>query len=277
MSATGFSTTTATSPIGPLLRDWRSARRLSQLALALEAGVSARHLSCVENGKAQPSRALLDRLADALALPLRERNAMLLAGGYAPAFPETPLQGAGMAPMRQAIDGILRQQEPYPAFLLDRHWNILLANAAAARVTRHVMGGRESRHTNMVRMVFDPDDLRPSIANWEEIAADLVRHLHRVIAVAPTDTIARGLLAEALAQPGVPSHWRSRDSDRLPSPVLSTVLRREDEEFRFFSTITTFGTPRDVTLDELHIECSFPLDEATAERCRRLAAASREG
>lgn len=259
--------------LGLLLRDWRAARRLSQLALAVDAGVSTRHLSCVETGKARPSRELLDRLADALELPLRERNAMLLAAGFAPHYPETGLAGPALAQMRRAIECVLQQQEPYPAFLLDRHWNIAMANGAAARVNRFVLG-RDSRHANMVRAAFDPDDLRQAIANWEEVAGELVRHLHREVALSPSDATARALLAEALAQPGVPRHWHRREQASAPSPLLTTVLRRGADELRFFSTITTFGTPRDVTLEELHIECCFPMDGATAEICRRLSDAS---
>ena len=257
--------------VGHLLREWRAARRLSQLDLALEAGTSARHLSCVETGKAKPSREMVARLADALEMSLRERNALLLAAGFAPRYAESSLEAPDLAGVRRAIELILAQQEPYPAFLLNRRWDLLGANGAAARVNRFVLGGRDSQHDNMVRAVFDPDDLRPCIANWPEVAGDLVRHLHDSIAASPGDGAARALLAEALAYPGVPARWRMRDVDSAPSPLLTTVLRGGGRDLRFFSTITTFGTPRDVTLDELHIECCFPADEATAAFCRELA------
>lgn len=258
--------------MGTLLREWRAARRLSQQNLALDSGISPRHLSCVETGKAQPSRDLVLRLADALAVPLRERNALLVAAGYAPSYPETGLAAPELARMRQAVDCILTQQEPYPAFLLDRHWNILQANQAAMRVNAFVMRGRPNRHSNMLRQFFDPDDLRPAVANWEEVAGELIRHLHQAIAASPADAQARALLAEVLAYPGVPAHWRRRDIGAAPSPLLTTELQCGDEVLRFFSTITTFGTPRDVTLEELHVESCFPVDEATARCCRRLAA-----
>jgi transcriptional regulator with XRE-family HTH domain len=260
------------APIGALLREWRAARRLSQLDLALDAGTSARHLSCVETGKSRPSREMVARLADALEMPLRERNSLLLAAGFAPKYAETPLASPELDRVRQAIELLLRQQEPYPAFLLDRHWNLRGANAAAGRVNRHVLGGRDSRHGNLLRAIFDPEDLRPAVVNWHEVAGELVRHLHAVVAAEPGDAEARSLLAETLAYPGVPARWRTRDVDTAPSPLLTTVLRGRDGELRFFSTITTFGTPRDVTLEELHIECCFPVDEATAATCRALAA-----
>jgi transcriptional regulator with XRE-family HTH domain len=257
--------------LGVLLREWRATRRLSQLGLALEVGVSARHLSCVENGKAQPGRELVARLADTLEMPLRERNALLMAAGYAPIYRETAFGTPALAQVQRAIECILEQQEPYPAFVLNRHWDVLMANRAAARVNGFVMGGRASAHRNMLRQIFDPADLRMAVANWDEVARDLIRHLHNEVAAAPTDATARALLDEVLAYPGVPARWRRRELDASPSPLLTTVLRRGEHAFRFFSTITTFGTPRDVTLDELRIECCFPDDEATATLCRNLA------
>ena len=262
---------TSPPPVGQLLREWRNARRLSQLDLALAAEVSTRHLSCVETGKSQPSREMLERLADALDMPLRERNALLVAAGYAARYPETAITTPGLERVRRAIDFILQQQEPYPAFVLNRRWDVLMANSAARRVNRFVMHGRDSAHGNMIRQIFDPADLRSAVANWEEVAGDLIRHLHDAVAAAPTDGATRALLEEALGYPGVPSRWRRREFDTAPLPLLTTVLLRGDHELRFFSTITTFATSRDVTLDGLHIECCFPVDEATAGMCRMLA------
>jgi len=256
--------------VGALLREWRAVRRWSQLDLALDAGVSARHLSYVETGKSQPSREMIVKLADALDMPLRERNALLVAAGFAPKYPETALATPEFAQIRRAIEFILKQQEPYPAFLLNRHWDVLMANEAAVRTNAFVMRGRPNRHANMIRQFFDPEDLRPAVANWEEVAGELIRHLHTAVAATPGDSAARALLDEAMAYPGVPSHWRRRQFDAAPSPLLTTILRRDEHELRFFSTITTFGTPRDVTIDELHVECCFPMDEATAQLCRAL-------
>ncbi|UGQ45506.1 helix-turn-helix domain-containing protein [Massilia endophytica] len=261
----------APSQVGALLREWRAARRLSQLDLALDAGLSARHLSCIETGKAQPSRDVLARLADTLEMSLRERNALLVAAGYAPRYPESELGTPELSQVRQAIDFILHQQEPYPAFLLNRHWDIVGANEAAVRFTGAMLGGRASPHRNMLRHVFDPDDLRASLANWEEVAGHLISHLHALVARSPLDATARALLDEVLAYPGVPAHWRLRDLSSVPGPLLTTTFNHEGQTFSFFSTITTFGTPRDITIDELHIESCFPMDEATAAFCRALA------
>jgi len=260
--------------VGVLLREWRAARRVSQLGLALEAGISPRHLSCVETGRAQPSRDLLARLAEALGMPLRERNALLVAAGFAPRYSESPLGTPELARIRHAIECILVQQEPFPAFVLDRHWNILMANQAALRVNQSVLRGRPAAHGNMIRQFFDPDDLRAAVVNWEEVAGELIRHLHSAVAANPADEAGRALLKEALAYPGVPPGWRTRSLDAAPKPLLTTVLRGEGRDRAFFSTITTFGTPRDVTLDELHIECCFPSDEETAEWCRVLSGRS---
>ncbi len=256
--------------VGLLLREWRSARRLSQLDLALDAGISTRHLSYIETGKSKPSPEMLARLADTLEMSLRERNALLVAAGYAPRYPESQLATPAMAQVRHAIELMLKQQEPYPAFLMNRHWDILMANEAAVRMNRFLLGGRDSPHRNMLRHVFDPNDLRGALANWEEVANDLLAHLHNLVASSPGDTVARELLEEVLSYPGVPLRWRQRDLSTAPTPLLTTVFQRDGQEIRFFSTITTFGTPRDVTLDELHVESCFPMDEASAEFCGRL-------
>lgn len=256
--------------VGSLLREWRTVRRLSQLELALQADISARHLSYVENGKAQPSRDMIARLAESLEVPLRERNALFIAGGFAPKFPETGLDAPKLAQIRYAVEAILKQQEPYPAFLLNRHWDILMANEAAVRVNRFVLDGRDSKHLNMLRQIFDPTDLRPAFENWEEIAGSLLRYLHNEVAASPSDGKARALLDEMLGYPGVPTHWRHRDLGSAPEPVMTAIFHRRGVRLSFFSTITTFGTPRDVTLDELFIESCFPADEQTAQFCRSL-------
>jgi transcriptional regulator with XRE-family HTH domain len=261
-------------PIGALLREWRTTRRMSQLDLALEAGMSARHLSYVETGKAQASRELVCRLADVFGMPLRERNALLLAAGYAPQYPENALATPALERMRQAIELIIAHQEPYPAFVIDRRWNVLMANEAAVRVNRLLMDGRESRHANLLHQVFDPDDFRPVIVNWPEVAEKFIRHVHEQLAAVPADGTLQALLADVLSYPGVPTQWRSRDLESMPAPVLTLVFRSRLGELRFFETITTFSMPRDVTLDELRIECAFPADDHTAAVCAALAASA---
>ena len=231
--------------------------------------MSSRHLSYVETGKAQPSRDMVARLADTLDMPLRDRNALLMAAGYAPEYPERSLATPELSQIRRAIDLILGAQEPYPAFVLNRRWDVLHANRAAARVGAFLIGG--SAHTNMVRQFLDPNDMRSVVVNWEEVAGDLVRHLHDEIEAVPTDERTVALLDEVLRYPGIPASWRTRQLGSVPTPLLTVHFRTGDTELRFFSTITRFGTPRDVTIDELRIECAFPADDSTAELCRRLA------
>jgi transcriptional regulator with XRE-family HTH domain len=255
--------------VGALLRHWRAARRLSQLELALHAGVSSRHLSYVETGRSQPSSEMVLRLAGALEIPLRERNALLLAAGYAPRYVETDLAAPDMLRMRSAIELILRHQEPYPAFVLDRQWDIRLSNHAAQRCTRFLLDA-EPAESNMMRLVLHPDGLRPMMVNWEETAGDLIRHLHNQIAATPSDQAAKSLLKEVLAYPGIPAEWLAREIGATSTPLLTTIFRKGDVELRLFSTMTSFSTPHDVTLDELRIECSFPADEATANACQTL-------
>ena len=259
-----------TAHAGTLLREWRTSRRLSQLDLALEANVSPRHLSCVETGKSQPSRDMISRLADALGMPLRERNALLVSAGYAPKYRETQLSSPEMARVRRAIEFILQQQEPYPAIVTNRHWDMLLTNEATKRIFGFLKPGGP-RAGNVLRQIFDPEDMRSVLRNWEELAIDIIRHVHNQVAVAPSDTRARALLDEILAYPGVPEEWRTREPGSMPQPLMNTVFGKDDVELRFFSTITTFGTPHDVTLDELRIECMFPADDVTAEFCRKIA------
>jgi transcriptional regulator with XRE-family HTH domain len=261
---------TAPAQVGVLLRHWRSTRRLSQLDLALQADISSRHLSYVETGKAKPSREMVARLAEALDMPLRERNALLLAAGYAPLYRETQLGAADLTLARRAMELILRQQEPYPAIVVDRYWNLLQANGGAAQLFGYLLGGPPTEG-NVLRMVFRQDGLRPLIANWEEVAGDMIRRLHQESAGPDEGNAGRMLIAEVLSYPGVPTRWPLEELSAPSTPLLTIVFRKGGRELRFFSTITTFGTPKDITLEHLRIECSYPADEATERRCRELS------
>jgi len=216
---------------------------------------------------------MLVRLADALDIPLRERNGLLIAGGYAPSYRESALSTPEMALVRQAIDFILDHHEPYPALVTNRYWDIQLTNRALMRVFGLLRPSSPPLHDNVLRQVFDPADMRTIVVNWEEVAGDLIRHLHNEVAASPADARLRELLSEVLAYPDVPVRWRTREPGVTSTPLLTTLLGNAEVELRFFSTLTTFGTPNDVTLDELRIESMFPADEATAEVCRRLAQA----
>lgn len=249
--------------IGALLRHWRTARHISQLDLALEADISTRHLSYVETGRAHPSREMVLRLAESLQVPLRERNSLLLAAGYAPLYSETGLEAPEMAEARRAVEFILAQQEPFPAFVLDRHWNLLIMNGATTRFLALFPECTLSGQPNALRFIFHPQGLRPFVKNWEEIARRLIQRVHREATGNPPDHETKALLNELLSYPDVPSRWRMPDLESSPAPLLTISYGREGQTMRFFSTITTFGTPQDAVLQELRIECYFPADEAT--------------
>jgi transcriptional regulator with XRE-family HTH domain len=262
------------SPLGPLLRQWRERRKMSQLGLAGEAGVSARHLSFVETGRAQPSRDLVLHLARVLEVPVRARNELLTAAGFAPIYRETALDAPELAQVRRAVDFILRQQEPYPALVLDRHWNILTANAAMNRVIALFMSAEEAAAAgapNVMRLTYHPRGLRSWIVNWDETASAYIQWLHRDL-LRTGDEKTRALLDELLAYPGIPREWLAIDLDASTAPFLAMAFRKGDARFSFFTTIASLGTPYDVTLHELRIESFFPADEATDAALRRLAA-----
>jgi transcriptional regulator with XRE-family HTH domain len=256
---------------GVLLRHWRGVRRVSQLDLALDADVSTRHLSCVETGRAQPSREMVVRLAEALQVPLRERNALLLAAGYAPLYRDNTLETPELEAARQAVELLMTQLEPYPVLVLDRYWNTLRMNAGARRYLGLFPGCDSGMPHNGVRLVFDPQGLRPFIENWEVIAAHIIRRVHREAADNPSDEKLKRFLEELLSFPGVPSRWRILDLDAAPSPFLTLNYRWKNSTLRWFSTLTTLGTPLDVVLQELRIETFFPADEATRAMMNRLA------
>ena len=248
---------------GFLLRRWRGVRRVSQLGLALDADISTRHLSCIETGRSQPSREMVLRLAEALQVPLRERNALLLAAGYSPLYRKVGLDGPEMEAARQAVDVLLRQQEPFPGIVVDRYGNTLNMNAGTKRFLGFFPGCDSVKPRNGIRLVFHPNGLRRYIENWESVAARLIQRVHREIAANPSDEAMKNFLEELLSYPGVPSPWRWLDFDDIPPPFLTMNYRWNNSLLRLFSTVTTFGTAQDVALQELRIESFFPADEAT--------------
>lgn len=269
-SSVAHAATTRTS-FGALLRRWRSVRHISQLDLSLDAEMSTRHLSCVETGRAQPSREMVLRLAEALHVPLRERNALLLAAGYAPLYRQTGLDAPEMEAARYAVELLTAQLEPNPVLVLDRYWNILRMNAGAKRILELFPGCDSVTPLNGPRLVFHPKALRPIIENWEVVAAHIIRRVHREVADNPSDETLGRLLEELLGYPGVPSRWRMLDLDGSAPPFLTLNYRWKDSTLRWFSTLTTLGTPLDVALQELRIETLFPADEATRTLVNRLA------
>ena len=270
ISASRPVTTLPNMSFGVLLRRWRSVRRLSQMDLSLNAEISMRHLSCVETGRAQPSREMVLRLAEALQIPLRERNALLLAAGYAPLYPHTNLDTPEAEVAARAVELLMAQLEPYPVLVLDRHWNTLKMNAGAKRFLALFPGCDSGTPHNGVRLVFQPHGLRPFIENWDVVAARIIRRIHQEVADNPSDENLKHFLQELLDYPDVPGRWRMPDLDGVPPPFLTIDYKWKNATFRFFSFLTSLGTPLDVGLQELRIESFFPADEATRILVNRL-------
>ena len=255
-------------PVGELLRRWRGRRRLSQLELALESGISARHLSFVENGRSAPSRETVLRLAEELELPLRERNHLLLAAGYAPVYSEASLDSPEMASVRTAVRQVLAGHEPYPAVAVDRGWNLVDANAGVALLIEGVAEELLAPPANVLRVSLHPDGMAPRISNLSEWRTHLLGRLRRQVALTVDPALSR-LLAELRAYPCD----EPEPEVEVPGPgdiVVPLRVRHEGSELAFFSTVTTFGTPLDVTVSELVIESFFPADPETASVLREL-------
>ena len=254
------------SGAGDLLREWRNRRRMSQLDLALEANVSARHLSFIETGRAKPSREMVLTLADHLQVPLREQNALLLAAGFAPVFTEVDLEDERMSPVRGALDSILKGHEPYPAVIVDRQWEIVASNAPAGLLLDGVPDELVSPPANALRITLHPDGLAPRILNFDQWSGHLVTRLHRQALLSQDPALAE-LERELLAYPGVePSSGIAEPEEMLFVPLR---LQLPNETLlSLFSTVATFGTALDVTLEELSIEAFFPADEASKDYLR---------
>jgi len=263
------------NPFGRLLREWRTRRRVSQLDLALDAGVSSRHVSFIETGRAQPSREMVLMLSRVLDVPLRDRNDLLMAAGYAAMYRATDLDAPPLEQARRAIDFMLRQQEPYrclpyPAIAVDRTWTILKANNGAVRLVEAFAdpAAADEWGGNAMRLMFHPRGFRPHIVNWEAMAAALIQWLHRDVLSGLGGAETRRLLDELLSYPGVPPRWRTLDLDVSTAPFLAIEFRKGDLNVRFFSTLTSLGTPHDITLQELRIEAFFPADAESEEAAR---------
>jgi transcriptional regulator with XRE-family HTH domain len=259
-------TAAAASGVGPLLRDWRKRRRLSQLDLALEAGVSARHLSFVETGRSRPSADMVLQLAERLEVPLRNRNQLLLAAGHAPAFEQHDLEDPEMAPVRQAIDLILEGHDPYPAVVIDGAWEMLGANRAVALLTAGVAADLMQPPVNVLRVSLHPDGVAPRIANLGEWRGHLLDRLERQLALTGDPALA-ALLDEVSAYPGP-----AREGASEPEIAVPLRLSTEVGELSFISTVATFGTAVEVTASELSIESFFPADANTADAVREYVA-----
>ena len=262
------SPTTSAGPVGPLFRAWRERRRVSQLDLALRAEISARHLSFVETGRSQPSRDMVLHLAEHLEIPLRERNTLLLAAGYAPAFHERPLGDPALAQAREAIERLLRAHEPYPAIAVDRHWNVVTANEAATSPMSSAAPELLQPPINLLRLSLHPEGLAPRILNLAEWRSHLLARLGHQVDLTG-DPVLVELLHELRRYP-----VQGADSPTIraaPAVVIPMQFQSDVGTLNLMGTTMVFGTPLDITLSELAIETFFPADEETAELLRRLA------
>lgn len=266
----------ATLDFPGLLRYWRGKRGYSQLALSLAAGVSQRHISFLESGRARPSREMVLALAERLGVPLRQRNRLLLASGFAPAYSEHALASPPLQMVQQAIALILAKQEPYPAVVLDRFWNLVDANAAYRGMLDTLLGGRppaslaeDTRRINLMLTVFDPDGLWPVIENARQVGRYLLRRVWQELQVQAHDQTAREIFGRIadwhpdMVGPGGVLLPEDDGADGPPPPLLPVVLHAGAFRASLFSTLTTLGIPQDITLQELRIECFFPADDAT--------------
>lgn len=258
-----------TASFGTHLREWRQRRRLSQLDLALEAEISARHLSFVETGRAQPSRDMVLRLADHLDVPLRERNVLLTAAGFAPAFAQRSLDDPALRAARNAVELVLKGHEPFPALAIDRHWTLVTANAAVAPLLAGASTALLKPPVNVLRLSLHPDGIAPRIANLAEWRSHLLERLRRQVETT-ADPVLVDLLRELRAYPA-PRRLAPASQTDFGGVVVPFRLLTDAGELSFFSTTTVFGTPVEVTLAELALEAFFPADDATAEIIRGMA------
>lgn len=252
------------------LRYWRGKRGHSQLRLSTESGISQRHISFLESGRSQPSRELILKLGVALDIPLRERNVMLLAAGFAPAYQERKMDDPELRAVKQALDFMLAQQAPYPALVVDRLWNLVMSNEPANAFFKWLLDMPADApiprdgSVNVLKLTLAPDGLRPHLRNWEEVGADLLHWIQREAMSDGPGSEATSLLSELTAMAGLAAGGVAPNLDRRALPFLPLAIRKDGVELNLFTTITTLGTPHDVTVHELRLEAFFPADEASA-------------
>lgn len=254
-----------------LLRYWRGARGLSQLDLAGASAVSAKHISFLETGRANPSQEMVLRLATTLDLSLRDHNALLVAAGFAAKFRESGREGFDPA-VERALTRMMKHQEPYPLLVFDRHYDLVLANDATKRLLDLMIGDGWERERNAMKLLFDPTLLRPHVVGWETVARAMLHRLQRELLHRRRDAGLSALLSQLCAYPGVPEDWRLPDLTAPSQATLDVMFEFGGQRFGFLTTLTVFQAPQNVALEELHIESYFPLDEATEQLCARLAA-----
>jgi len=251
------------------LRYWRDKRGYSQLRLSAESGISQRHISFLESGRSQPSRELILKLGTTLDIPLRQRNVMLLAAGFAPAYQERKLSDPELAAVKQALDFMLAQQAPYPALVVDRLWNLVMSNGPAAMMIRWLLDLPEAQPlpregVNLLKLMLDPQAIRQHLLNWQDVSADLLHWIQREAMSDGPGSEATALLQQLVALPGIRAATQTPNLDTRVLPFLPLTIRKDGVELNLFTSIATMGTPHDVTVHELRIESFFPADAATA-------------
>lgn len=256
-----------------LLRYWRGLRGLSQLDLAGAADISAKHVSFLETGRSKPSREMVLRLGNTLAVPLRDQNALLEAAGFRAAYREVE-PAAFDDQIRRALRTMMQHQEPYPLLVMDRHFEILMANDATFRLLEMLLGPKARVERNALKLLFDPDLLRRFVVDWAAVARVLLLRLQRDILVRPGDAGLTQLLSELCRYPGVPADWREVDYETACEPTMSFRFESGGQQLGFLTTMTVFQAPQNVSLEELQIESYFPLDDATQALCEQLAHAA---
>ncbi|TCR93198.1 helix-turn-helix transcriptional regulator [Rhizobium sp. BK376] len=248
---------------GPLLRHWREVRGKSQLDLSMDTGVSQRHISFVESGRSVPSRQRLMTVAEALEVPFRERNTLLLAAGYAPLYSDDSWDAPDMQPVVEALRRMLRQHEPFPAVVMDRYWNVVMSNDAAPRFFNCFVDMAERKlPRNLLHLMFDPKGMRPFIQGWAETSKSLLARVHRESIGRVIDDKTRELLKTLLAYPDVDVDWKALDAP-ASTPIVPLNFVRDGTTLSFFSLITTVGTPMTIAAQELRVESLFPTDAET--------------
>lgn len=252
--------------LGELLRHWRDLRGKSQFDLALDTGGSQRHLSFIENGRSVPSREILMAIARALDIPLRDRNLLLLAAGYAPLYSEEAWNASEMKSITGVLERMLRQHEPFPAVVMDRYWNMLLANESTPRFfNSFTERAVQKSPRNLLHLMFDPERMRPFVANWESVARSLLERVQRESVGRVIDEKTKDLLAALQAYPGVKADWKSPQiSGAAPTlPIIPIGFVKGKTVLNYFSMITTVGTPQTIAAQELRLECMYPVDAET--------------
>jgi len=255
--------------LGELLRYWRGKRGKSQLEVSIDTGISQRHISFIESGRSNPSRQALIDIAQALDIPLRERNTLLQAAGYAAIYSESPLEALEMQSLRKALERMLRQQAPFPAIVMDRYWNVLMTNDYAPRFFNCFIDmSARTGPRNMLHLIFDPDGMRPFVVNWEQTAHSLIQRIYRESIGHMIDEKTEALLEDLQAYPDVRSDWNTLGQPAISasSPVIPLGLSKDGIVMNYFSMVTTVETPQSVSAQEIRIECMFPADEGTAEK-----------